>query len=169
MTTVTLETDRLVLRDWQPDDAPVVLDILSRADVVRWLDDGEPQLLTDLDEARAKIGSWQDLVPPLKQWAIEVRHTGEVVGWACLVPIPNSGGLVQIGWTLHPDAHGHGYASEAARAVLAHGLASGLSEIRALMIPDNEPSIRVAERLGMRDLGLTDLWYDGPSRVFVAP
>lgn len=169
MTPVTLETDRLVLRDWGPDDAPVVLDILSRADVVRWLDDAEPVLLTNLDEARAKIGSWQDLVPPLKQWAIEVRDTGEVVGWVCLVPIPNSGGLVQIGWTLHPDAHGHGYASEAARTVLAHGLASGLAEIRALMIPDNEPSIRVARRLGMRDVGLTDLWYDGPSRVFLAP
>jgi RimJ/RimL family protein N-acetyltransferase len=166
---VTLETDRLVLRDWGPDDAPVVLDILGRADVVRWLDDAEPVLLTELDDALAKIRSWQDLVPPLHQWAIEVRDTGDVVGWVCLVPIPNSGGLVQIGWTLHPDAHGHGYASEAARTVLAHGLASGLAEIRALMIPDNEPSIRVARRLGMRDAGLTDLWYDGPSRVFLAP
>ncbi len=166
---VSLETERLVLRDWHPDDAPVVLDILSRAEVVRWLDDGEPQPLADLDEARAKIRSWQDLVPPLKQWAIEVRETGEVVGWACLVPIPTSGGLVQIGWTLHPDAHGHGYATEAARAVLDHGLASGLTEVRALMIPDNEPSMKVAQRLGMRDLGLTDLWYDGPSRVFIAP
>ena len=74
-------------------------------------------------------------MPPLTQWAIEVRDTGTVVGWACLVPIPNSDGLIQIGWTLHPDAHGHGYASEAARV----------------------------------DLALTDQWYDGPSRVCVAP
>jgi len=164
-----VETERLLLRDWRSDDAAVVLDILSRADVVRWLDDGEPQLLTDLDQARAKIVSWQQLVPPLRQWAIEVRDTGALVGWACLVPIPGSGGLVQIGWTLHPDAHGHGYATEAARAVLAHGLAAGLTEVRALMIPDNEPSVRVAQRIGMRDIGTTDQWYDGPSRVFIAP
>lgn len=166
---VTLETERLVLRDWEADDAPVVLDILSRVDVVRWLDDGEPKLLTDLDEARAKIESWRGLEPPLKQWAIEVRDTGEVVGWVCLVPIPKSGGLVQIGWTLHPDAHGRGYATEAARVVLAHGLASGLTQVRALMVLDNEPSALVARRLGMRDVGTTDLWYDSPSRVFLAP
>jgi RimJ/RimL family protein N-acetyltransferase len=86
-----------------------------------------------------------------------------------LVGIPDSDGLVQIGWNLHPDSHGHGYAAEAARALLDHGLAVGVGEIRALTHLDNWPSIRVAERVGMRDLGTTDLWYDSPSRVFIVP
>ncbi len=164
-----LQTERLLLRDWEPADAPVVLDILSRVEVVRWLDDGEPEPLTDLDEARAKIESWRTLVPPLRQWAIEVRETGRVVGWTCLVPIPGSDGLVQVGWTLHPDVHGHGYAVEAARAALDRGLAQGVPEIRALTHVDNTASVKVAQRLGMRDLGTTDQWYASPSRLFVAP
>jgi RimJ/RimL family protein N-acetyltransferase len=68
-----------------------------------------------------------------------------------------------------PDSHGHGYAAEAARAVLDHGLTSGLGEIHALTHLDNEPSVRVAQRLGMRDLGTTELWYDSPSRLFIVP
>ena len=76
---------------------------------------------------------------------------------------------MQIGWHLHPDSHGMGYAAEAARAVLAHGHASGLAEIRALMHLDNYPSIAVARRIGMRYVGVTDDWYDSPSEVFISP
>ncbi|WP_309648489.1 GNAT family N-acetyltransferase [Nocardioides sp.] len=168
-----LQTERLRLRSFTPDDAGFVLDVLGRADVVRWLDDGEPQLMTDLDAARAKIAFWAELEPPLHQWAIEVCATSAVVGWVCLVPVPDSsgsgsGGLVQVGWTLHPDAHGHGYATEAARAVIAHAHAAGLDEVRVLMMVDNEASVRVAQRLGLRDLGITDQWYESPSRMFLA-
>ena len=163
-----LETPRLHLRSFTPDDAPFLLDVLGRADVVRWLDDGEPQLLLDLDAARAKIDSWNELVAPLHQWAVEVRATGELVGWVCLVPVPGPEGLVQVGWTLHPDARGRGYATEAARAAIDHGHAAGLDEIRVLMMVDNDASLRVAQRLGLRDLGTTTQWYDSPSRVFLA-
>lgn len=163
-----LDTDRLLLRSFTADDADFVLDLLGRADVVRWLDDGEPQLMTDLDAARAKIASWSELDPPLHQWAIEVRATGALVGWVCLVPVPDSGGLVQVGWTLHPDARGQGFATEAARAVVDHALRAGLDEVRVLMMVDNEASVRVAERLGLRDLGITDQWYESPSRMFLA-
>ena len=163
-----LETGRLHLRSFTPDDAGFVLDVLGRADVVRWLDDGEPQLMGDLDAARAKIVFWNELVAPLQQWAVEVRETGTVVGWVCLVPVPDSGGLFQVGWTLHPDQHGHGYATEAARAAIDHGLGAGLGEIRVLMMVDNAASVRVAERLGLRDLGVTEQWYESPSRMFLA-
>ncbi|SFH76166.1 GNAT family N-acetyltransferase [Nocardioides psychrotolerans] len=163
-----LETERLHLRSFAPDDAGFVLDVLGRTDVVRWLDDGEPQLMRDLDAARAKIAFWRELEAPLHQWAIEVRATGGVVGWVCLVLVPDAGGLVQVGWTLHPDAHGHGYATEAAQAAIDHGLAAGLDEIRVLMMVDNEASLRVAQRLGLRDLGTTHQWYESPSRMFLA-
>ena len=58
-----------------------------------------------------------------------------------LLTLPNDeAGEVEIGWHLHPDAWGHGYASEAARAVLAHGFAHGLPEILAVTHLDNYPS-----------------------------
>ncbi len=101
------------------------------------------------------------------QWAIEVAATGVPAGSVMLVPIPHSEGLVQIGWHLHPETQGLGYATEAARAVLAHGLDSGIAEIRALTHVPNHRSRAVAERLGMTDLGVTDQWYDEPSQLFL--
>jgi RimJ/RimL family protein N-acetyltransferase len=165
-----LETERLTLRPYVAADAPHVLAVQSRVEVVRWLDDGPPRLITDLDGARAWISRHASAEPPYATWAIVPHEVGHPVGSCLLAEIPTSDGLVQIGWHLHPDAWGHGYAAEAARAVLEHGLGTlQLSEIRALTHLDNHASMAVARRIGMRHLGVTHDWYEGPSEVFLAP
>ena len=164
-----LTTDRLTIRSWRDDDAPRLLDILGRSEVMRWLGDGDPQPLKDLDEARAKIEKFRSrsTTPPLGGWAIEVTDTGVVAGSVLLLTLPDAeAGEVEIGWWLHPDAQGRGYASEAAAAVLTHGFAHGLTEIHALTHTDNHPSQAVCRRLGMRDLGVVEKWYDGPSQLY---
>ncbi len=81
---------------------------------------------------------------------------------------PDGSSLVQVGWYAHPDVTGHGYVTEAARAVLDYGLASGLSEIRALTHTDNYASMAVCDRLGMTYLGVTEDWYDdAPSSHYI--
>jgi RimJ/RimL family protein N-acetyltransferase len=165
------ETERLVVRPWRLEEAPRLLDILSRVEVVTWLGDGEPELMKDLDEARERIErSWATSAhPPRGRWAIEVRETGVVVGSTVIDTLPNAeAGEVEIGWHLHPDSWGQGYASEAAAAVLAYGLAHGLPEVFALTHLDNYPSQAVARRIGMEPLGETDRWYDEPSVLFRA-
>jgi RimJ/RimL family protein N-acetyltransferase len=169
-----LETERLIIRDWHEDEAPRLLDILSRVEVAKWLGDGEPVLMKDLDEARLRIARYTDLsgVPPLGIWAVEVRETGVVAGTVLLLTLPNAeDGEVEIGWHLHPDSWGNGYASEAARAVLAHGFAHGLPEILAVTHLTNEPSMRVALKIGMSHEGIVEKWYDDPSQLYriVAP
>ena len=168
---VVAETDRLVIRPWRVEEAPRVLDIQSRMEVVKWLGDDEPVLMKDLDQARERIDSYhqRSAVPPLGFFAIEERGTGQVVGSVLLLTLPNAeDGEVEIGWHLHPDSWGHGYASEAAGAVLAYGLAHGLSEVYALTHLDNYPSQAVARRIGMEPLGVLEKWYEGPSMVFRA-
>jgi RimJ/RimL family protein N-acetyltransferase len=164
-TNVPIHTERLVIRPWREDEAARLFDILSREEIVRWL--GHPRTLEDVEEARQKITTMaMDL--PLSEWAMEVAATGVPAGSIMLVPIPRSDGLVQVGWYAHPDATGHGYTTEAARAVLAYGLASGLTEIRALTHTDNYPSMAVCDRLGMTYLGVTEDWYDdAPSSHYV--
>jgi RimJ/RimL family protein N-acetyltransferase len=169
---VLIETERLRIRDWTPDDAPAALDIQSRVEVMQWLGDGPPQLCTDLDDARARIERWRGRDdPPLGFWAIEVADEGplrgRVVGSVLLVPLPNGDGEVEIGWHLHPDSWGHGYATEAARAVLGHGLGAGLPEIIAVSHTDNVASQAVMRRLGMADRGVVEKWYEGESALFV--
>jgi RimJ/RimL family protein N-acetyltransferase len=170
---VLIETGRLRIRDWTPEDAPAALATLSLLEVVKWLGDGPPQLCADLDEARAKIERWRGRDdPPLGHWAIEVADGGplhgRVIGSVLLVPLPNGDGEVEIGWHLHPDAWGRGYASEAARAVLRHGFDGGLDEINAVTHLTNGPSQAVCRRIGMAHHGVVARWYDEPSEHFVA-
>ena len=166
----TLQTDRLVLRPYNDEDAPRVLDIHSRMEVIKWLSNPPFVPMADLDEARAWVARWDDTHtnhPRLGGWAIEVKDTGIVAGTALLAFLPESDEMIQVGWHLHPDSAGHGYATEAASAVLDHGFSSGIHEIWADMYPDNEPSAKVCLRLGMPDLGVVDdPWYGEQSRMF---
>jgi RimJ/RimL family protein N-acetyltransferase len=168
---VLIETDRLRIRDWDPVDAPAALDIQGRVEVMQWLGDGPPVLCTDLDDARARIERWRGREdPPRGYWAIEVADGGplhgRVIGSVLLVPLPNGDGEVEIGWHLHPDAWGRGYASEAATAVLRRGFEGGIEEIHAVTHLTNGPSQAVCRRIGMTHRGVTHLWYAEPSEHF---
>lgn len=175
-----LRTERTVLRPWTEADAERLLDIQSRREVVQWLSDDfdNPTLLTSLDEARTHIDTYRERsVPgtPVGFWAIEEVGTGSVAGTVLLVPlkemdpeVPATGDL-EIGWHLHPDAVGRGLATEAARALLARGLAEGTGRVHALLYPDNHPSAKVCQALGMTEQPETvDRWYPGPSRHFLS-
>lgn len=164
-----LETERLLIRRWTHDDVERLLDIQSRLEVVKWLGDGEPVLMKDLDEAHQRVEKYDARCanPPYGLWAVEVRATGVIAGSVVLLPLPNNeDGEVEIGWHLHPDSWGLGYASEAARAVLGHGFAAGLPEILAVSHTDNYPSQAVMRRIGMSDRGVVEKWYDGPSALY---
>jgi RimJ/RimL family protein N-acetyltransferase len=80
----------------------------------------------------------------------------QFLGWLLLVPLdrddPSSD--VEIGWRLVRSAWGHGYAPEAAAAVLHHALESlGLNRVIATIHPENKQSLRVAEKIGMTCIG----------------
>ncbi|WP_445257653.1 GNAT family N-acetyltransferase [Nocardioides aurantiacus] len=171
MTDAICETERLVVRPWRHEEAPRLLDILSRVEVVKWLDDGPPRLMADLDAAHAQIdrAAARSASPPLGSWAVVPRATGVPVGSVLTLELPDAAsGEVEIGWHLHPDSWGQGYAREAAAAVLARALDHGLEEVFALTHVPNLPSRAVARAIGMRDLGVHTWWYAEPSQVFRA-
>lgn len=166
-------TERLRIRPWSSADAATALRIYSDPDVVRWLSDDEPlDLLRDLDHARERIDWWNSPLPaPQGQWAIEVvapgEWSGKVVGSVLLARLPEDE-EIQIGWSLDPKAAGHGFASEAAREVLAFGFANGLERIHALTHLDNHRSVAVARRIQMAYQGVVEAWYPTPSHHFLA-
>jgi 2-keto-4-pentenoate hydratase/RimJ/RimL family protein N-acetyltransferase len=157
-------TERLSFRTWTDGDADAVLDLYSRPEVYRFLG-ASPGPVTDPDAARARIARWAERTKGLAGvWAIETRRApGTPIGTALLVPLTRTDGApsedFEIGWHLHPDAWGQGYATEAATALLERARAGGLAEVRAVVRPDNEPSKAVCRRLGMREVGLTREWY----------
>jgi RimJ/RimL family protein N-acetyltransferase len=161
------ETERLVIRPWTEAEADLarVFDIYSRWEVARWLG-AQPRAMADRAEALTTVRRWDGFSQPdprLGVWAIEVRDTGRVAGTVLVKFLPNSDGSpatdVEIGWHLHPDSWGHGYATEAGRGAADHAFANGVPEVFAVVYPDNAASLAVCRRLGMRPIGLTRRWY----------
>ena len=172
--TVPLRTPRLRLRAYDAAaaaDVDFVRDLYSRAEVQRYIGDGT-QRVTTLAEARQKIRGWSERYGPHPlhgAWFVGT-HEGQPVGTVLLKPIPDSGADtardVEVGWHLHPDAWGRGYATEAARAVLDHAWSSGLTRVVAVTHPENTPSQAVCLRLGMTACGLSTAYYDAECALF---
>lgn len=148
---ITLETDYLLLRPWQPDDLP---------DFARL--NADPEVMACFPAPLNRVRSdelAQRLADELLQrgwgiWALELKQEQRFIGFTGIqpssdFPFPDS---VEIGWRLARDCWGRGLASEAARAALEYGFGSlQLPEIIAFTSVRNTRSRRLMERLGMRD------------------
>ncbi|MDI1463194.1 GNAT family N-acetyltransferase [Catellatospora sp. KI3] len=131
---IEIPTERLILRDWRETDLPAWAAINADPEV-------REHLGPVWDEARsaASIAHYQEehRRNGFGFWAVEQRDRGELIGFAGLDVIdpdmPFQG--VEIGWRLARSAWGHGYASEAALAVLKFGFeTAGLDEILAITV-----------------------------------
>lgn len=157
-----LTTERLLLRKWD-DRATSSLLALSTDPVVM---QHFPTLATRA-QIHELVRRQQDALSAGRPglFAVELRDTGAVIGFVGLAEptfeapfVP----CVEIGWRLSRDAWGHGYATEAAHAVLAHGFDSlGLREVVSFTAVVNAPSIAVMRRLGMHTDPRED--FDHPS------
>lgn len=141
-----IETERLRLRPATPADVEPLRAIYAHPDVERWIG---PEMAADLDAAVAeqiKLHAERGFC----MFVMEDRATGAVLGDCGLQPLEMKGPEIEIGWDLAPDAWGHGYATEAARAVLARAFSQwSLDRVIAVVKHDNIASQKVAERAGM--------------------
>lgn len=163
-------TDRLLLREWRPDDegdVAAAYDLYRRPEVVRWLG-ATPRTDQTPEDSRARLRRWASVTaqepPGLGLWAITLQDGDIPIGTTVLKHLPDAEAVptddVEVGWHVHPDHWGHGYATEAARALVQHGFGTlGLDEIHAVAWAGNDPSFAVMQRLGMTRRGTTDRWY----------
>jgi RimJ/RimL family protein N-acetyltransferase len=160
-------TERLLLRPLDPfTDVDAVHAYQSRADVCRYIPysprtrEEVAALLADPEKTRStleKEGQALDL-------AVVRQDTGELVGDVILFwrSAQHQGG--EIGYVINPDFAGHGYATEAARALLPlafDGL--GLRRVIARIDARNEASAAVLRKLGMRQEAVLveNEWFKG--------
>ncbi|WP_045746738.1 GNAT family N-acetyltransferase [Actinoplanes rectilineatus] len=147
-----VHTERLALRPLTAADAPALHAYRSMPDVCRFVpfEPMTPDVIADrlasTWRATALTGEGQGLC-----LGIELRQTGELVGDVVLFYTSREHLSGEIGYLLHPRFAGHGYATEATRAMLRLGFEQmGLRRITARLDERNGPSAAVARRLGMR-------------------
>ena len=139
-----IETARLRLRRLVPGDLAALHAIHSREDVTRWLywdPRNQDEVRTSLD---AHIGRPFD-----EGVVLAIDLEGELIGTANVAVGEHRQG--EIGFMLHPDHQGHGYATEAAAAMVELAFDTyRLHRVYGCVEPRNTASARVLERLGMR-------------------
>jgi RimJ/RimL family protein N-acetyltransferase len=147
-----IRTARLLLRPLTEADTGALLAYRSRPDVCRYVP-FEP--MTPADIASRLAGQWaRGHLTDEGQYltlGAEVAMTGELAGDVMLFWHSRQHADGELGYVFNPALGGHGYATEAARAMLRLGFEHlGLHRIVARLDERNEPSARLARRLGMR-------------------
>lgn len=144
-----LRTERLVLRGWRESDLAPWAAMNADPEVREYF----PGILTR-EQSDASVARFQAEIDRRGWgwWAVEVIGTGEFIGFTGLDPVeegmPFTG--VETGWRLARSAWGHGYATEAAQAVVTFGFDSlALPEILAVTAATNLRSQAVMRRIGM--------------------
>lgn len=143
-----VETSRLRLRMFRPEDLDAMSEITRDPEVMRFIGHGRP--LTR-DETRDNLAN---IVAAFRRrgfgrWALELKETGELVGY-CGLSAGNQEVGVEVAYMLARGAWGRGLAVEAGRASLRYGFERlGVASIAGLTMQDNRRSRRVLERLGM--------------------
>ncbi|MBT2207410.1 GNAT family N-acetyltransferase [Actinomadura sp. NEAU-AAG7] len=144
LTTIELCTARLALRAWTPEEVSAVT---GGARPAHWAGDfpadGDRVIAGLVAETPSAFGEYG-------QRQIVERATGLVVGSAGLF-WPPAGGAVEFGYGVVPSRRGRGYATEAARALVAFALtAPGVDRVTASAETSNPASVRVLENAGLR-------------------
>ena len=145
-----LTTARLLLRPFRPDDHADLHAMAGDPEVVRWMDWGPntPEE-TSVFLGYALVSETEE---PRRTWKFAVvrQSDGALIGSAELHIESPEHSRGTMGYLVDPAAQGRGYATEAARAVLTHGLTEGgLHRVTATCDPENTGSIRVLEKIGM--------------------
>jgi len=166
----TLETERLRLRAFRRSDLDSYAALHADPEVMRYMGCG-PQpwdLGRSTRHLAFLVGHWH--LEGSGVWALEHRETGVFVGMVGLTEPGAFVGLVatvepgswagcELSWKLVRRWWGNGFATEGARAALAYAFDSlGKDHVISLINPENHASIRVAERLGERLEGRTQLY-----------
>ena len=156
LTIPSVKTERLILREFQPADVDCLHLIYQHEGVLQYFPNPDPP-------SKESISRWVDSQQAhwaehaCGNWAIVQQADSQVIGWAGLQFLPELD-EVETGFLLDRPFWGKGYATEAAQASIRFGFELGLTQIVALVHPQNLGSQRVLEKSGMQYDRSLQLW-----------
>ena len=156
MTEIVLETERIRLRRYRESDFENHYRLCADPNLMRYLIGGKPM---------SRLEAWRHMAFLVGHWelrgygyfAAEEKASGQFIGRLGFTN-PEGWPGFEVGWTLLPEFQGKGFATEGGRFLLNYAFTElGKDHVISVIHPDNRPSIRVAERLGEKLEGRTEV------------
>jgi len=145
-----LETARLRFRLYTDEDFPFLFSLLSDAETVRYIGNGQ---VRTKEEALQFMGWIQNHYATKKGTGLLLivgKEDGQPLGHAGLVPQQIEGiDEIEVGYWISRPYWGNGLASEAVNALLQYGKSLDIQRIVALIQPENRASVNVATKCGL--------------------
>jgi len=142
-----ITTERLVIRPFVREDFAAVLPYASDPHVMHYMEEGP------LNAQQVSAFIDKQCGDDATAFATVLKSNQQLIGHMVFHPwfAPQT---YELGWVLHPAHQGQGYATEAARALLHYAFATlQAHRVIATCQPENQPSYRVMEKIGMRREG----------------
>jgi ribosomal-protein-alanine N-acetyltransferase len=149
-----LETSHLILRRMQEKDSGAIFGILSDKDVTRYYDD---ETYTKISQAISQIEAWENGFANKRciRWGIVRKGGQELIGSCGYYGFHPWHMRASIGYELSRSSWRQGIMTEALNAIIDLGFREmGLNRIDAVVLPGNNASIKLLEKLGFRNEGL---------------
>lgn len=144
-----LETERLIIRQFTPDDVDRLIELRSDDDVA-WGLGGARVQTREFNESRLKFAMDCYEKYGFGMCAMIWKETGDFFGWSGLQPLEDSG-EIEVGYGMAKEYWRRGIGYECAMAWLDYGFNKmGLERIVAVALPENEGSWRIMEKCGMK-------------------
>ncbi len=148
-----IETERLVLRPYGNDDVNGLVRLLTDPIITETFMVPEFKSREEVQRLAKKLISFSS-PDDASHLELGIYLDGELIGFVNDCGI--DGDEIEIGYVIHPDHQGHGYATEAVRALISHLAGQGFSKIKAGYFEENHASRRVMEKCGMSDSDETE-------------
>lgn len=152
-----LETERLYLRPFETKDLVILVPMYSNINVMRFIGAGKTLTRSQTEKS---IEMWNEYEAKhgFTNWAVIRKEDDTVLGKCGLSWIPDNSDI-EISYILDEPYWGMGYATEISKAVLDYALESlNLKRIVAMAYPQNSPSIKVIEKIGMKYEKEAEYW-----------
>lgn len=155
MKKVFLETNRVYLKEISKNDSHLLLDLDSDPEVMKYLTDGKPSTIAEVEEAMTRILLFIDKYQyKFGFWLAYTKDTNEFMGWFLFRPCkkhPDDLQNIELGYRLKKKFWGQGFASEVSKALLKVGFADyKVDSIFATAMKKHLGSQGVMKKVGMK-------------------
>jgi RimJ/RimL family protein N-acetyltransferase len=144
------ETQRLRIRRFDENDFENMLELDSDPDVMKYISGGKTTPPEEMKNILARTLIRYDEWKVYGVWAVELKDSGEFMGWVSLKPLPGTE-EIEVGYRFRKKFWGKGFATEAATAMMSYGFNElKMSKIVAITDPENRASKNVLQKVGLK-------------------